>query len=453
MLPPELGAEDVGGETTGRYIVVFREDAVKEGVSSLRSATGVALASAADFGETTTLDADVTDVVMPSLGVAVTSMDPDQTRSLLASVEDAGPSAILVVEPERIQYALGMVMGGGGPTDVGTGIGGAGLGRRGDRSPEAIRAYREAVNDFANFLLGDEGGGEGAAEAIAAAFNESQSTWGLQATGADRSQFSGAGVRVAVLDTGFGPQPAADFAGRAITKRSFISGQTADDGHGHGTHCTGTACGPRAPNPRPRYGVAHQSAIFHGKVLSNQGSGADAGIIAGIEWAVNNGCQVISMSLGSRVAVGQPFRPDYEIIAQRALARGSLIIAAAGNDSQRPGFISPVSSPANCPSIMAVAAVDSNMRVAFFSCGARNPNGAVDIAGPGVNVLSAAPRPPFRARMMGTSMAAPHVAGCAALWSQRTGERGRALWQRLVGSARRLQLPVTDVGAGLVQAP
>ncbi len=172
-------------------------------------------------------------------------------------------------------------------------------------------------------------------------------------------------------------------------------------------------------------------------------------------WAVANHCEIISMSLGRVVQVGETFSAIYEQVAQRALNAGTLIIAAAGNNSQRPGLISPVNEPANSPSIMAIGALDSGLKISFFSCGGRNPQGGqVDIAAPGLNVRSSWPRPMLYNTISGTSMATPHVAGIAALHAEANpNARGRALWQLLTTSARRLRLPSRDVGAGLVQAP
>jgi hypothetical protein len=280
-------------------------------------------------------------------------------------------------------------------------------------------------------------------------------TWGLTATGADRSAFSGAGIKLAVLDTGLDlAHP--DFAGRSIVSKSFVPGEEAQDVQGHGTHCIGTACGPLSPADQVRYGVAYEAEIHVGKVLNDAGSGTERWILAGIEWAVESKCEIISLSLGRAVQPGEPPDPFYERAGEYALENGSLIIAAAGNESWRQyNSIRPVSSPANAASIMAVAAVDAKMKVANFSCGGINPaGGEVNIAGPGVDVLSAVPMPRKYDRFSGTSMATPHVAGIAALLAQSDKNlRGKALWTALETGARNIGHPARDVGAGLVIAP
>jgi subtilisin family serine protease len=418
--------------TTGRYLILFREDAVAEGLQMLSDLANVTISSTEPSTSRT--------VLLGTLGVAVIDAEPEQFRSLSLATE--GDSSILVIEPERVVYALedpnfSLTPVARSQTTI-------------ELAPEYLCGYREAVNQLVDRLLQPNH----QAQLIPSAIDESAATWGLQATKVVASCASGSGIKVAVLDTGFDFNHP-DFKGRTVVGKSFIPGQEAQDGHGHGTHCIGTACGARQPATLPRYGIAHKAEIYVGKVLSNQGSGSDSGILQGIEWAVANGCQVISMSLGARTQPGQSYSRIFEAVAQRALKRGTLIVAAAGNDSRRDiSLPNPVSHPANCPSIMAVAALNSQLQVAYFSNRGLNLDGGqIDIAGPGVAVYSSWLLPTQYRTISGTSMATPHVAGIAALHAEVSGLRGQALWNQLVRTTQRLPIVPEDVGAGIVQAP
>ena len=382
-------------------------------VAALRRAAGPRIATTLDVrsGFLTPEQAEGADAVFfDRLGVALVNVDPRdaaRTARIRSAATAAGNAArILAVEPERYVHAYA-----------------------GRRKP--------------------------AAAAKAPSDPESKATWGLQATGAAASSFSGKGVKVAVLDTGFDLKHP-DFPSRSVTAVSFVKGYKAQDGHGHGTHCIGTACGPQSPYHPPRYGVAFGSAILAGKVLDDNGGGADGGILAGINWAITQGARIVSMSLGAEVTVDDPFSEVFEAVGQRALAAGTLIVAAAGNESdRRTGWYAPVGHPANCPSILAVGALDAKMQLGYFSNRGLSPNGGqVDIAAPGVDVLSAFPMPERSARLSGTSMATPHVAGLAALWAEaHPAATATELWTLLTQHARRLPLLSTDIGAGLVMAP
>tara|TARA_R110002051_G_scaffold3468_1_gene18694 strand:- start:1078 stop:1788 length:711 start_codon:yes stop_codon:yes gene_type:complete len=230
-----------------------------------------------------------------------------------------------------------------------------------------------------------------------------------------------------------------DFAGREFVTRSFV-GEPVQDMNGHGTHCIGTACGPQAPSENTqRYGIAYEAEVYVGKVLTNSGSSTGAGVLAGLNWAIANRCEVISMSLGSQ----SPVQAAYTHAGEAALRNGCLIIAAAGNSATNTG------APANSPTVMSVASLDPNLKPSSFS-----NHGKIEIAAPGRDIFSSWPRPTRHKAISGTSMAAPHVAGCAALWAQSDDAlRGRKLWQQLVASVQELPLPEFGVGAGLVQAP
>jgi subtilisin family serine protease len=422
-LPAAAAAE----ETTGRYIVTFQEGAVSEGIDVLRDVAGIAALPRADEFARSALDVEQLQAaggaIFPTLSVAVVSMADDALNGVMTVAGEN--SSILSIEPERIYYAIG------------------GL------SSEYLRGYRDAVDNLYERSM--TAGTEATRGPVTpSASDDASSTWGLKATRAINSRYTGRGINVAVLDTGLDLNHP-DFRGRSITSKSFVPNQTVQDGQSHGTHCVGTACGFSDSNGR-RYGVAYEANIYVGKVLGNDGSGEQGWIIAGMEWAIVNGCAVISMSLGNLVPTPST---AYETIGRRALQNNSLIVAAAGNHrqlvSRPPGT---VGQPANSPSILAVAAVDSNLRLASFSCRSGTSGGAnVDIAAPGVSVYASVPLPKRYDSYNGTSMATPHVAGLAALHAQATEARGARLWQILTSRSKRLSLPGMDAGSGLAQAP
>jgi subtilisin len=249
-------------ETTGRYLVLLPEGEASSGIRALTDSTGVR---------------DIDDSALSNIGVAIVALDPNQLQSLNAAV--AGPQPILAVEPEQIMYAIGSNLINGDTANY-------------------LQGYKEGVTNLVDSL--SNGGVTPGQQLTTSAFSDGATTWGLQATKVVSSRYSGSGIKVAVLDTGLDlTHP--DFVGRTITSQSFITGEEVQDLQGHGTHCIGTSCGPLNP-PDPsspmRYGIAYNAEIFVGKVLSNRGSGADGGILAGIDWAISNGCQIISMSLG-----------------------------------------------------------------------------------------------------------------------------------------------------------
>jgi subtilisin len=190
-----------------------------------------------------------------------------------------------------------------------------------------------------------------------------------------------------------------------------------------------------------------------GKVLSDAGSGFSDWILDGIDWAAENGARVISLSCLSNRTAGQPYAVVYERVAENLLRShpGTLLLAAAGNASERPWYTRPVDNPAACPSLVAVAAVHRAGRIASFSGRQMDDIGEVNLSAPGVRVHSAWTGGGFRT-LSGTSMAVPHAAGIAALYLEEEPTlSGPGLWRAFQQRALPLGDP-RDFGSGLVQA-
>lgn len=399
-----------GSLETGRYVITYREGAAEEGTKLLK-ARGTRTADARDFQEQavsleSTGDAEA--LMFPELGVALVSGAVLEQHALSVQDEQGTDTPIAVIEPEYLAF----------PSQRGY-----------------LRGFMRAAETIARDLEQEPDDGP---EPDELQLQSLGATWGLVRCKVPPSLRNGLGINVAVLDTGMDLLHP-DFAGRVVASQTFV-GEPVQDLNGHGTHCIGTACGPAAlAGTTPRYGIAHGARIYVGKVLTNAGSGGTGSVLAGINWAIASGCQVISMSLGSQ----SPIQTAYTVAGQRALDRGCLIIAAAGNESAGTG------APANSPTILSVASLDMNLRPSSFS-----NSGKVEIAAPGRDVFSSVPSPVRYGYKSGTSMATPHVAGCAALWAQTNPAlRGMKLWRQLQASASALPLPATRAGSGLVQAP
>jgi subtilisin family serine protease len=312
------------------------------------------------------------------------------------------------------------------------------------------------------------------------------SAWGMAAVGADVSPFDGTDVLPAVLDTGIDATHPA-FAGVSLEEEDF-TGTGNGDAHGHGTHCAGTIFGRDVDGVRIGIARGVQRALI-GKVLGPGGGGDTDAIYRAINWALDHGAQVISMSLGldfpgyvQQLVDDEGIRPDVatslaleayrrnlriidalmRIVEVRSdLPDGAIVVAAAGNESgrdQHPPFEIGVSVPAAASGVLSVGALGpgaQGLEVAAFS------NSLPVISAPGVQITSARAGGGLTT-MSGTSMATPHVAGVAALWWQSLAARRGRLSASAVQASLRANAttdglspdaPAANYGDGLVRAP
>jgi subtilisin family serine protease len=267
--------------------------------------------------------------------------------------------------------------------------------------------------------------------------------------------YDGTGVKVAVLDSGIDlGHP--DVGGQVVGSMNFTTATTGvQDDNGHGTHVASTVAGTGARSGGERRGVAPGADLLIGRVLNAGGSGQMSWIIAGMQWAVAQGADVVNMSLGS---TAQSDCTDPIAQAAEDLSDDALFVIAAGNN----GLRERVSSPGCAAGVLTVGAVDRDLATALFS--SRGPTfGAAhrvkpDLAAPGVDIVAAAARQRgdiAYVPMSGTSMATPHVAGAAAILAQRRPDwPAQQLKRALISSVRPdASSHVFDQGAGVVDVP
>ncbi len=315
-----------------------------------------------------------------------------------------------------------------------------------------------------NAPIESDGARTSASGAVAADGTEAMGTIGVP-TVWQREDTRGAGVTVAVLDTGADAgHPDIELAGW----RDFgnASAETPHDYGWHGTHVSGSLAGGNASGTT--IGVAPDADLLHGAVLTDcdaaECQGSFDRIIAGMEWAIANDAEIISMSLGS-----DAYEPVYIAAVRNAEAAGILVVAASGNDG--PGR---TLSPGNLYGTLSVGATRGDGRIASFSGGADVATAEAwgeaavggwpetytvpDVVAPGVGVTSADAGGGYRTAR-GTSMATPQVAGIAALMEASTA-RDLSPSELRAGLRRTARLPPgTDAdrrsrfGHGIVHAP
>lgn len=264
--------------------------------------------------------------------------------------------------------------------------------------------------------------------------------WGVDRIDADATTATGnagSGAHVAIIDSGI-DQDHPDLEANLGTGRSFVDYTNSwDDDLGHGTHCAGIV--GAVDNGQGVVGVAPDATVHAGKVLDENGFGSWSDIAAGIEWAANQGYDVINLSLG-----GSTFSQTLADACNYAYNEGVLPVAAAGN-----GYGASVEYPAAYAPVLAVSATTESDSLASFS----NLGPNVELAAPGANVYSTVPDGEYGHRN-GTSMACPHVAGVAGILMSSDGgddssDQARA---QLHETAEDIGLSGNEQGFGLVDA-
>jgi serine protease AprX len=295
-------------------------------------------------------------------------------------------------------------------------------------------------------------------------------TSGLAAIGAPAAwetfDTRGAGVRVAVLDTGVdATHPDIDLYTTDPSDPTYpggwtefnaiglaVDGSTPTDSHGHGTHVSGTLVG--GDDSGTAIGVAPDATLLVGKVLGDDGTATFFQVVAGMQWAVESDADVLSMSLGSTGHHSEFVRP-----VRTAEAAGVVVVAASGNDGPKRTV-----SPGNVFEVISVGAVDDDGVVAEFSGNEEIETRAAwgdaasaawpetypvpRVAAPGVDVQSSLPGGEY-GTASGTSMATPHVAGTVALMLA-AAERPLSPAEVRDTLAETAENPEARVGAGTV---
>ncbi len=311
-------------------------------------------------------------------------------------------------------------------------------------------------------------------------------SWGIAAVGADRSKFSGADVTVAMLDTGIDAEHPA-FRDVDIVEKDF-TGTGNGDTDGHGTHCAGILFGQNVDGVRIGVAPGVRRALI-GKILERGGGDSDM-LIRGVLWAHEQGAHVISMSVGfdfemtveARLEQGwigelatavtlEAYRANIRLLdrllqmlrMQEPYTGGAIMVAAAGNDSSRGTdgeYIMSACPPSGSDKIVSVGSLDPD-RLGRGYCVSSFSNSGVEITAPGRGITSAAAGGGLKV-LSGTSVAAPHVAGVAALWWQAVRQsdlpaNATVVRGKLVGSAQAKGFSPAvypaERGAGRVSAP
>lgn len=282
---------------------------------------------------------------------------------------------------------------------------------------------------------------------------EYKNAWGVDHIEADKVHANGNtgdGVRICILDTGMDYNHP-DLAANYIGGKDFTNFDNDPmDDHGHGTHVAGIAAA--VLNGAGVVGVAPDAQLLIGKVLNKRGAGPVSDVIAGTEWCVDNGAQIISMSFADPLTNDHDASIAWRAAVDAAYSDGVLLVAAAGNVGNCAGIGNNVLYPAKYASVIAVAATERDDSRLCTPFGSSSTGPQVELSAPGDSVLSTALEGRYVFRS-GTSMATPHVAGAAALvlrsdetiWASHGFTNGDGVWTN--GEVRTvLDMTAQDLG-------
>lgn len=237
----------------------------------------------------------------------------------------------------------------------------------------------------------------------------SYSNWGIddiKAPNSWQSGLTGKGVKIAIIDTGVSSHPNLKITGGTNVINNSDLTSFVDD-NGHGTHVAGII-GAQGVNDGVK-GVAPDASIYAVKALDSAGDGYISDIISGVDWAIDNNMNIISMSFGQSKS-----SKSLNNAVDTAYNSGILVVAAAGNNGQISGKGTNIEYPAKYSSVIAVGAVDSTKTRASFS----STGNKLEVSAPGTNIMSTYLNGTY-VEMSGTSMATPFVAGDLALLKEK----------------------------------
>jgi len=282
--------------------------------------------------------------------------------------------------------------------------------------------------------------------------------------------FRGEGVKVAVIDTGINKKHPNLYDPKVVEEISFVDGEGTEDYQGHGTLVAGIIAGTgeaggkgfygwldekvmnTSIKPGTQVGVAPKAKLLNAKVFNLSGVATVSSIIAGIEWAVEHGADVINMSFG-----GYPMAPKDQLVkaVEKAVAKGVVVVVSAGNWG--PGRFT-VMSPGRSPSAVTVGSVYRTGEVVYFSSRGPAPYGMIlkpDLVAPGATVISAYQNKTLKdvyyAEFWGSSAATAFVSGASALLVQAFSKRTPYMIKAgLVRGASDLKVDPNVGGGGLL---